>query len=124
MSESLKGVRQGRRRRPQVSRLSRLHAWRLALPLRKDFIDVAHLTSHLAVRWKGKRIVIDSISSSPYVRGFLASAPDFRAKTVNDLGRSDPIQPFFNDIINLLEGEEGERTPKESKLMDWQARIG
>ena len=50
--------------------------------------------------------MIDSISSSPYVRGFLASAPDFRAKTVNDLGRSDPIQPFFNDIINLLEGEE------------------
>ena len=72
--------------------------------------------------------MIDSISSSPCVRRFLASVPDFRAKTANDLGRSDPIQPFFNDIINLLEGEEererGERTPKESKLMDWQARIG
>ena len=69
------------------------------------------------------------------MRRFLASVPDFRAKTANDLGRSDPIQPFFNDIINLLEGEEegeeereegetGGRTPKESKLMDWQARIG
>ena len=97
--------------------------------LKKIVIKIpAHLTSHLAVRRKGERIVIDSISSSPYVRGFLASAPDFRAKTVNDLGRSDPIQPFFNDIINLLEGEEererGERTPKESKLMDWRARIG
>ena len=40
------------------------------------------------------------------MRRFLASVPDFRAKTANDLGRSDPIQPVFNDIINLLEGEE------------------